>query len=258
MKYINAPSLEDRLAAIRHEFRSNQPFKYTMFDGFFHSDMADRIHDNYPLIQDGQWDGTTYIDQKNKFQKNRFAAGSIQAEVFDELNSGIFLKWLEEVTGIQELHADDELFGGGLHQSTTGAFLNVHVDYNLHPKTRFHRRLNVLVYLNRGWRDEYEGHLELWDLSDNQRTLLAKYAPSFNRCVIFETNEISYHGHPRPLKTPTGVNRKSLATYYYTPTRPAEETASEHNTLYVNTEGASGQVKRLQSGIKALVERIRR
>lgn len=80
----------------------------------------------------------------------------------------------------------------------------------------------------------------------------------FNRCVIFETNEISYHGHPKPLKTPEGINRKSLATYYYTLTRPAGEAVGEHNTMYVNTEGVGGHVKRLQSGIKALIERILR
>ena len=119
-------------------------------------------------------------------------------------------------------------------------------------------RLNVLIYMNKDWKEAYEGHLELWGLSDKKRTLLAKVAPSFNRCVIFETNEISYHGHPKPLKTPEGINRKSIATSCYTPGRPAGEAVSKHNTLYVNTEGAGGQVKRLQSGIKAFIERIGR
>ena len=151
---------------------------------------------------------------------------------------------------------DPNLFGGGLHQSIRGAFLNVHVDYNFHPDTRHHRRLNVLVYMNKDWKDEYEGHLELWDLSDGRKTLLAKVAPLFNRCVIFETNEISFHGHPKPLNAPEGVNRKSIATYYYTATRPEHEIAGEHNTVYVNTEGTGGQIKRFTSGVKALLERI--
>src|SRR5690606_40418501 len=137
-----------------------------------------------------------------------------------------------------------------------GVFLNVHVNYNIQPETKLHRRLNVLVYLNKDWKDAYEGHLELWDLTQGDKTLLGKIAPTFNRCVIFETNEISFHGHPRPLKTPEGVNRKSLATYYYTKTRPANEIASEHNTIYVNVEGASGVLKKFNSGVKALLERI--
>jgi Rps23 Pro-64 3,4-dihydroxylase Tpa1-like proline 4-hydroxylase len=227
-----------------------------MFDNFFNDDISQIIYNSYPSIKDGQWDGTTYIDQKNKFQKNVFEEGSIFNEIFEELNSPIFLSWLESVTGIDKLLSDTELFGGGLHQSIKGAFLNVHVDYNIHPKTKYHRRLNVLVYMNKTWMDEYEGHLELWDLSDNKKNLLAKFAPLFNRCVIFETNEISYHGHPKPLKTPDGINRKSIATYYYTVERPSIETAQEHNTLYVNTEGISGMVKRFRSGMKAFLERL--
>ena len=80
--------------------------------------------------------------------------------------------------------------------------------------------------------------------------------PTFNRCVIFETNEISFHGHPKPLKTPKEINRKSIATYYYTKTRPEHEIAAGHNTVYINTEGVSGQVKRFTSGVKALLERV--
>ena len=173
------------------------------------------------------------------------------------MNSPEFLGWLERITGIDDLLADNQLFGGGLHQSIAGAFLNVHVDYNIHPSTKFHRRLNVLVYMNKAWEDEFEGHLELWDFSGNKKRMLEKYAPIFNRCVIFETNESSFHGHPKPLKTPKGVNRKSIATYYYSRTRPESGNSIEHNTIYINTEGMRGQVKRLMSAVKAFAERIR-
>lgn len=256
MKYIDINSLQDRLTEIRNDYQSKKPFRYTMFEGFFKKEISDQIYNSYPTITDGRWDGTTYIDQKNKFQKTTFENGSVFIDVFKELNSPEFLKWLGGVTEVPDLLGDNELFGGGLHQSIQGAFLNVHVDYNIHPKTKLHRRLNVLVYMNKDWRDEYQGQLELWDLSNNRKVLLATYAPLFNRCVIFETNEISYHGHPKPLKTPEGVNRKSIATYYYTEKRPGEEMALEHNTIYINTEGASGLYKRFLSGVKAFFERI--
>jgi Rps23 Pro-64 3,4-dihydroxylase Tpa1-like proline 4-hydroxylase len=256
MHYINFASLNERLPIIQKDFQSKRPFRYTMFENFFNELLANKVHQSYPTIKDGQWDGTTYIDQKNKFQKNVFDEGSLFSDVFKELNSPAFLTWLETVTGISRLLPDEELFGGGLHQSIKGAFLNVHVDYNIHPKTKHHRRLNVLVYMNKDWQDEYEGHLELWDMADGRKTMLAKYAPLFNRCVIFETNEISYHGHPKPLKTPDNINRKSIATYYYTAERPASEIAKEHNTVYVNTEGTLGLIKRIRSGIKAFFERL--
>lgn len=258
MKYINFIGLEERLNTIRDDFQSKKPFHYTMFEDFFRPEVSNLIYEGYPSIEDGRWDSTTYVDQKNKFQKVTFEEGSIFKSVFQELNSPDFLKWLSSVTGIHDLLGDDELFGGGLHQSIQGAFLNVHVDYNIHPKTKFHRRLNVLVYMNKNWKEEYEGQLELWDINENEKVLLAKISPLFNRCVIFETNEISFHGHPKSLKTPPEVNRKSIATYYYTVSRPADEINSGHNTIYVNTEGLAGQIKRLTSGVKAFLERISR
>ena len=245
MELINFDSLKARAEEIKKDYQSKKPFRYVMFEGFFKPEVAESIYSSYPEITpDGAWNGTTFED------------GSIFNKVFAELNSPEFLKWLEYVSEIDDLEGDAELFGGGLHQSINGAFLNVHVDYNFHPTTKHHRRLNVLVYMNKDWKEEYEGHLELWDLSNDKKTLLGKYAPEFNRCVIFETNEISFHGHPKELKTPEGVNRKSIATYYYTETRPESEIGPEHNTIYVNTEGLGGQVKRFNSGVKALLERI--
>lgn len=257
MEFINYKQLTTKQKEIKTDYQSKKPFRYVVIENFFIPDKAEIILQNYPAIKEGKWDGTTYIDQKNKFRKTKFEENSVMDRVFRELNSPEFLSWLQDVTEMEDtLIGDDELFGGGLHQSINGAFLNVHVDYNIHPKTHFHRRLNVLVYMNKDWKDEYEGHLELWDLSEGHKKLLGKYAPTFNRCVIFETNEISFHGHPKPLKTPPDVNRKSLATYYYTKTRPEHEIASDHNTIYVNTEGVAGQLKRFTAGIKAFFERI--
>jgi Rps23 Pro-64 3,4-dihydroxylase Tpa1-like proline 4-hydroxylase len=256
MQHIDITRLNNELTSIQNDFNSKKPFRFTSFENFFTAESAEKILTNYPSIENGKWDGTTYIDQKNKFQKTNFESGSIFEQVFTEMNSPEFLEWLEKVCKIDALIGDSELFGGGLHQSTNGAFLNVHIDYNIHPKTKYHRRLNVLVYMNKDWKDEYEGHIELWDLSDNNKTQLAKISPNFNRCVIFETNEISFHGHPKPLNTPTHINRKSIATYYYTDTRPEHEMAADHNTIYVNTEGVGGQMKRFTAGVKAFLERI--
>jgi Rps23 Pro-64 3,4-dihydroxylase Tpa1-like proline 4-hydroxylase len=257
MELIDFQGLLDRKDSIKKDYQSQKPYRYVMFENFFLPAQAELIYQNYPSIQDGKWDGTTYLDQKNKFQKTIFEPNSVMNKVFQELNSKAFLQWLQAITDIEvELLGDEDLFGGGLHQSINGAFLNVHVDYNIHPKTKYHRRTNVLVYMNKDWKEEYEGYLELWDLTGDKQVLLNRYAPTFNRCVIFETNEISFHGHPKPLKTPEGVNRKSIATYYYTQTRPSHEIAEDHNTIYVNTEGVDGYVKKLSSGVKALLERI--
>ncbi len=256
MRFINFEKLLKSGAEIKSKYQAKEPFRYSIIENFFHEDKAEEVFSHYPSISDGVWDGTTYIDQRNKFQKTNFDDNPIMAEVFEELNSSEFRNFLQFLTDIPDLLQDDELVGGGLHQSTRGAFLNVHVDYNIHPYTKLHRRLNALVYMNKDWKPEYEGFLELWELSGGKKKLLEQIAPDFNRCVIFETNEVSFHGHPKPLNTPDGISRKSLATYYYTETRPKSEIAPEHNTLYVNTEGTAGHLRRFNSGIKAALERI--
>jgi Rps23 Pro-64 3,4-dihydroxylase Tpa1-like proline 4-hydroxylase len=259
MEFINIESLNERKEQIKADYQSKKPFRFTSFEGIFYPEKAEIIHSHYPVIEDGKWDGTTYINQKNKFMKTTFDEGSVLDKVFKELNSEQFLGWLKDITEMEEdLIGDPKLFGGGLHQSIYGAYLNVHVDYNIHPETKYHRRLNVLAYMNKDWKDEYEGHLELWNFQDNKKELLDKISPMFNRCAMFETNEISYHGHPKPLNTPKDINRKSIAVYYYTKNRDPKEVAQEHNTIYVNTEGVSGEVKKLFSGVKAFFERIKK
>lgn len=238
----------------------SKPFRYFVYDDIFHPDAAEEVLNEFPAPDIGDWNNTTYINQKNKFTMTRFSDGfpNIQ-RAFDELNSDRFLNLIEQITGIKDLQGDDDLFGGGLHQSVKGAFLDVHVDFNLHEKTRQHRRMNAIVFLNKDWKEEYNGCLELWDMSDARHPRQIEHIePKFNRCVVFETNEVSFHGHPKPLNTPKGVSRKSLAVYYYTKERPIEEIAEEHNTIYVNTEGAKGKVKNIRSGVKALLERVSR
>lgn len=256
MDLINMSSLDERAVQIKADYQSKKPFRYVMFENFFHPQVAEDLYRDYPEIKNNTWDGRTYMDQNNKFHKTKFEPGSVMGRAFNELNSPPFLAWLEKITEVPELIGDADLMGGGLHQSTAGAYLNVHVDFNIHPTTRLHRRLNVLVYMNKEWLEDYEGHLELWDLTGGNSILLNKVAPLFNRCVIFETNEISFHGHPKPLKAPEGVNRKSIATYYYTQTRPASETAPEHSTIYVNTEGLPGHAKRLSTRVKIFLQNI--
>lgn len=254
MQYINLVQLKNDLPAIRRQWEEAKPFRHLVYDNFFYREKAELILQQYPAVSQGKWDGTTYIHQKNKFALRRFEKGSVLADVFNELNSTAFIDFLKQLSGIEDIVGDEKLFGGGLHQSVTGAFLDVHVDFNYNPENKYHRRLNVLVYMNKDWKEEYEGHLQLWDME--RKEMIQKIAPLFNRMVMFETNERSFHGHPVPLNTPKGISRKSLAVYFYTATRPDREVAADHNTIFVNTSGVSGKIKTFLSGLKALKERL--
>ncbi len=255
MEYIGFESLLQRTEAITTDFNGKTPFRYTVIDNFFKQPQAEIIHAAYPSVNEGIWNSSTYLNQKNKYTQNTFHKDSVLEKVFVELNSKEFTNWLQAITNIQPISSDNKLLGAGLHQSINGAFLNVHLDFNIHPYTQLHRRINVLIYMNKDWHKSYEGYLELWKIENGNKSLLSNICPSFNRCVIFELNDKSFHGHPKPLNTPDSVSRKSLAVYYYTPQPVASGKIVTDKTIYVNTEGLNGYIKQFMSGSKALFER---
>jgi Rps23 Pro-64 3,4-dihydroxylase Tpa1-like proline 4-hydroxylase len=245
-------SLSERAESLNREWLSKEPFKYLVADDFLPVEFAEEILSAYPQPEVEGWDNTTYIHQRKKFTKTRDFPQPI-AQFFTLVSEKAFVDVIGQITGIPKLLHDPELVGGGLHQIIRGGFLDVHVDYNYHPRTKLHRRLNLLLYLNKNWKREYEGCLELWDMESKRQ--LASIEPIFNRAVIFETNEISFHGHPRPLNSPQNVTRKSLAIYYYTAERAENELAPEHNTIYKQTTGASGYAKTTLAATAAAIER---
>ena len=152
--------------------------------------------------------------------------------VTDELNSPEFVAWVSRLTGIPSLIADSMLEGGGLHQSGPGGYLNVHTDFSMHHfHTHWHRRVNLILYLNPGWDERWGGAIELWEKSSERKMTrcAAKYPPLLNHALIFTTNEKSLHGFPDPLTCPEGQSRKSLALYYYT---VEQQKLAAHSTDY--------------------------
>jgi hypothetical protein len=202
----------DRLAVA---YRSAEPFPHAVIEGFLDRETLARAVREFPDPASADWKQYRHVNSKKLgLTKRELFPPTIRA-VIDELNSQPFVDFLERLTGIKGLLIDETLQGGGMHQSEPGGFLNVHADFTVHPEhLNWRRRLNVLVYLNENWRDEYAGHLELWD--PEMRQCVRKVAPVFNRCVVFNTDEKSFHGHPEPLQCPPGMTRKSLALYYYT------------------------------------------
>jgi hypothetical protein len=155
----------------------------------------------------------------------------------DAVQSAPFLSLIENLTGIEQLQYDPYYFGGGTHENREGQDLDAHVDFNYHPVTRQHRRLNLIIYLNEEWQDEWGGSLQLHKdpYLDPREDEIITITPLLNRCVIFETNEHSWHGFER-IRLPQHrqqLSRKSFALYFYTDSRPAKETAEEHSTVYV-------------------------
>ena len=211
-------------------YSSNEPFPRIVIDDFFDSQTLSGVLAEVNAL-DRSRRYAKFVDRKTDHNKFAFfpeAVGPDTSRLVNFLNSGPFLSYMEKLTGIDNLIADPSYFGGGLHLIENGGFLEVHADFNHLKKYNLERRINLLLYLNEDWKDEYNGQLELWDRKTMSKA--KTISPIFNRCVVFSTTKESLHGHPAPLATPPGIARRSLALYYYTNTwDPAVQT---HTTLY--------------------------
>ena len=254
MKTIDKDKLVENLDRYKKEFYK-KPFNYIVIDDFLKESVANDILDEFPQISQD------WIDARGLHSQNKWTSPIIERDIaksfFDDFTSDWFREYLSNLTGIKDILKDENLNGAGYHQTTNGGFLNTHIDFNrIEGNENMDRRLNLLVYFNKNWKEENGGYLELWDMEKN--ILLGNVAPSFNRCVIFETNEISFHGHPKPVNLKNGGSRKSLSIYYYTKGREDIDYVDTHNTVYKNTESILGSIKIFINGVKHLFRKMKR
>ncbi len=223
--------------ALAHAFRTASPFRHVAIDGFFQPETAAGLLDAFPAFDEKLAMNENGQVGRKAVNEKVTGLGPVYRQL-DALVSGeSFRKLISRITGIPDLQYDPYYFGGGTHENLHGQGLDAHVDFNFHPKTRQHRRLNLIFYLTEAWDDAWGGSIQLHrdpSLPPSQDEIVT-ITPLFNRCVIFETTECSWHGFPR-IELPEdkrGLSRKSFALYYYTDSRPAEELGPEHSTIYV-------------------------
>lgn len=212
------------------DYLNATPFPHIVLDQFFPEETLNPIYAEFLSPQEGQWTKRYHENSQKLELTDETQMGEATRHFLAQLNSSAFLIFLERLTGITGLIPDPHFSGGGLHQIERGGFLNIHADFNYLQRLGLYRRLNLLLYLNKDWKEEYGGHLELWsrDMSRCEKRLL----PVFNRCVIFNTTDRSFHGHPEPVACPEGMTRKSLALYYYSAVPADSKTPTPHSTLY--------------------------
>lgn len=204
------------LPAKAAEYAAAKPFRHAVFDGLFSDELLDGI------LAEAEEFQSRYVERDQKSYRKQIAEnwtrqGPYTNYLINLVGSPRFLTCVEKLTGVYGLIFDPHLKAGGLHQTHRGGYLELHTDFNFNGRLGVFRRLNFLLYLNRDWKEEYNGHLELWD---KDLTTSAKVLPVFNRLVICEVVASSLHGFPKPLACPEGMSRKSLALWYYTVDQP--------------------------------------
>jgi hypothetical protein len=217
--------------ALRAQFRAAQPFPFMAIENFLVPGAAEEAARAYPTFEEAQKLGFkfNFVNEQQKVQvcdQEKFPAPV--RRLGDAILSPEFMADLEYITGIPRLVADRQFEGGGMHLTGPGGRLDVHVDFNLLEARKLYRRLNILIYLNPVWKEEWGGQIELWD--KNVQTCHYRSVPSLNRCLIFETSDISYHG-VAPIAQAAEFSRQSFAAYYYTEEPPPHWKAS-HSTIF--------------------------
>jgi Rps23 Pro-64 3,4-dihydroxylase Tpa1-like proline 4-hydroxylase len=222
MKLYFEPSRLQKIA-LNHQqaFKEGKPYEHIVIDDFLDPEALEQVLAEFPDKNTKVWH-----DYQNHFEKKQEIngegkMGSFTQHLLYQFNSAPFLQFLETLTGIQDLIPDPYYYGGGLHQLNRGGKLGIHADYSKHVKWPLDRRINAILYLNKDWKEEYNGHLELWDTAVTQCE--KKVLPIFNRLLVFAVTDFNMHGVPEVLNCPDDMSRKSLAFFYFTNGRPDHE-----------------------------------
>lgn len=210
---VLAPNSRERLLESGEEFARAAPFPHLVLDDFLVEEAAAALEAAFASAR-GDWITWHHVNERKRGFNDVTGLSEAARAVIAALQAPAFVGALERLSGIGGLLADPDLDGGGLHETPPGGYLNVHCDFLAHARRRhWSRQLNLLLFLNRDWRDEYRGALELWNADVS--LCVRRIAPAFNRCVVFRTTAESFHGVPEGVACPAGRTRKSLALYYF-------------------------------------------
>ncbi len=229
------PSLTENKTAYRKAFAAAQPFKHVDIPNFFDDGLVTRILKQFPSPPKEGMTTEFGIKQRKYACHDVCGIGPAFREIDEYIRGEGFQALMRDLTGIEGLLYDPEYHGAGTHENLGGQSMDPHIDFNLHRNTGYHRRINAIIYLNEEWEEEWGGSLQLhknpWEPETDE---IKTFLPLKNRCILFETNEYSWHGFEQ-IRHPTNPNisRKSFTIYMYTKDRPIEETGDRHSTIYV-------------------------
>ena len=234
---VDAAREAGRMAAER--YRATKPYPHGCFESFVDPASLERVTEELRTLPEAE----TFFNSPQEKLKTSYMPERLAPytrSLFYALNARPFLTFLEELTGIEGLIPDPYFAGGGIHVVANGGHLDIHADFNHHGKLNLERRINVLIYLNKDWREEWGGSFEVWN--DDMSEKASSFVPLFNRMCCFNTGSTTWHGNPEPVANPKGEPRMSIAMYYYTATW--DETREPHSTLFKPRPGSVDQVDR--------------
>ena len=220
----------EKVEELRLQLKNAKPFPNIVMENLFNPKLLELIHDEFDLFRTKNWIQFDRANEKVHRSPPKPRLGPATQLYFDTINSGWFLDFISSITGVVNLIPDPHNFGGGLHETTNGGMFAVHADFNLHHKTALNNEMVFITYLNKDWKPEYNGALELWDA--DKRICAAEILPEFGHTALFIHGLNSLHGHSTPLNAPEGMSRRSVAAYYYSNRKANRDMAKRHSSVF--------------------------
>jgi hypothetical protein len=239
---ISADEAKEFGRSVGEGYRSKTPYPYGCYDNFMPPEILEKVREELRSLPEAE----TFFNRPQEKMKSAYMPERLKPytrALFHSLNSKAFLGFLEEMTGIEGLIPDPYFAGGGIHVVANGGHLDIHADFNHHGKLNLERRLNVLIYLNKDWKEEYGGSFEVWNTDMTAK--VAGFVPIFNRMCCFNTGSNTWHGNPEPVNHPDKEPRMSIALYYYTATW--DSTRESHTTLFKPRPGTKDKKDRMEA-----------
>lgn len=216
---------------LRQQLLDAKPFPHLVLDGIFHPRLLELVVEEFDTHPASNW-----FEVRSKYERFRRSTsvvglGPATQLYFDIVNSGWFTDWLSSIVEVPYLLPDPRLFGGGLHESQTGATFAVHRDFNRHPILGLKNEMVFITYLNKGWQPEWGSALELWDKKADR--CVTTVQPEFGRTILLPHGPASFHGHTQRLEAPDGRPRRSVAAYFYTSPLAGAQHGVEAGTVFM-------------------------
>jgi dTDP-glucose 4,6-dehydratase len=215
-KYLFFGDLINNIEELKTKFLDADPFDHIIIPNFLNKDYAEKLFQEFPEdIESGKW-----YKYNNPLEK-KYARDDVKnfplelKNLFYLLSTKELISLFSNISNIPTLECDPYLHGAGLHVHPKDGTLNMNLYYEKHPYLEKERRLNIILYMSKDWKEQWNGETQLWD--KNMEKCVVKSPVTFNTAIIFKTNETSWHGLPEKICCPEGVLRKSIAYYYISP-----------------------------------------
>ena len=247
---IETGAARDAAQPYARAYQSAEPYNHICIDNFLPPEILEKVRADIANLPEAEA-SFDRAQEKLKTSYNPERLPQFTRNLFHAFNARPFILFLEEMTGIKGLIPDPYFTGAGIHRVANGGHLDIHADFNLHKQMHVERRLNVLIYLNHDWKEEYGGSFEIWDKQMTHK--VQSFVPIFNRMCCFSTGSDTFHGNPATVNHPQGEHRMSIALYYYTATW--DDTRKAHTTLFKPRPGTADKADRLVAR-RALVQDI--